>query len=479
VSHEEITKELDPIFHPGSVAVVGASQNVGKVGTMILRNFLRAGFKGELYPINPGGGSIEGIKIYPNIKEILGPVDYVIVAIPSTYIIDLINDCVAKGVKAVQLFTAGFSETGKEEDRRLEQNMVDKARSAGIRIIGPNCVGISCPANGIPVPTTGSIGKTGSIAFLSQSGGHTETLADIGCVREIRFSKIISFGNGSDLNEIDFLNYLAVDPETKILGMYIENGENGRMIFELIRDIVRSKPVVVWKGGETGVGREMAASHTGSLAGSDLIWEAAINQAEAVKVHSLNELADTFLAFQNISQLKGNRVGIISQLGGGAGGVAVSAADICSWHKLNIPTLDSKNQDRLRAVIQSAGTILRNPFDLGIRGRFPHILEEVLGILDEDSNIDLIMVNERIDFLLAICSPSEINAMNDVLIHFRAKSKKPLVVVSTPASADAERISAERKLLEAQIPVYSSFDRAAKAVTNVFKYWRFKDGSPH
>lgn len=479
MSREEMMKELDPIFHPRSVAVVGASQNVGKIGTIIFRNFLAAGFKGDIYPINPGGGSIEGIKIYSNIKEIPGSLDYVIVAIPSTYIIDLINDCVAKDVKAVQLFTAGFSETGKEEDRRLEQDMVDKARNAGIRIIGPNCVGISCPVNGIPVPTTGGIGKAGSIAFLSQSGGHTETLADIGCVREIRFSKLISFGNGSDLNEIDFLNYLAADPETKILGIYIENGKNGRMIFELIRDIARSKPVVIWKGGETGVGREMAASHTGSLAGSNLIWEAAINQAEAVKVNSLNELADTCLAFQNISHLKGNRVAIISQLGGGAGGVAVSAADICSWHGLDIPTLDSKNQDRLKTFIQSAGTILRNPFDLGIMGRLPNILEEVLRIIDEDSNIDLIMVNERIDFLLAICSLSEINAMNDVLIDFRMKNKKPLVVVSTPASADVERISAERKLLEAQIPVYSSFDRAAKAIANVFKYWRYKEESPH
>jgi acyl-CoA synthetase (NDP forming) len=325
------------------------------------------------------------------------------------------------------------------------------------------------------VPTTGGIGKAGSIAFLSQSGGHTETLADIGCIREIRFSKMISFGNGSDLNEIDFLSYLAADPETKILGTYIEDGKNARLIFELIRDIARSKPVVVWKGGQTEVGREMAASHTGSLAGSDLIWEAAIKQAEAVEVNSLNDLADTFLAFQNTSQLQGNRVAIISQLGGGAGGVAVSSADICSRHGLNIPTLESENQDRLKAVIQSAGTILRNPFDLGMTGRFPHILEEVLGILDEDSNIDLIMLNERIDFLLAICSLNEINAMNDVLIHFRTKSKKPLVVVSTPASADVERITAEKKLLKAQIPVYPSFDRAAKAVTNVFKYWEYKN----
>jgi len=474
---EGVMKDLDPIFHPRSIAVVGASQNAGKIGTIIFRNFLAAGFKGDIYPINPGGGSIEGIKIYSNIKEIPGPVDYVIVAIPSTYIIDLINDCVAKNVKAVQLFTAGFSETGKEEDRRLEQDMVDKARRAGIRIIGPNCVGISCPANGIPVPTTGGIGKAGSIAFLSQSGGHTEKLADIGCVREIRFSKLISFGNGSDLNEIDFLNYLAADPETKILGTYIENGKNGRMIFKLIRDMAKSKPVVVWKGGETGVGREMAASHTGSLAGSHLIWEAAINQAEAVKVSSLNELADTLLAFQNISRLKGNRVAIISQLGGGAGGVAVSAADICSWHGLNIPPLDSKNLDRLKSVIQSAGTILRNPFDLGIMGRLPHILEEVLGIIDDDSNIDFIMVNERIDFLLAICSLIEIHAMNNVLINFRARNKKPIMVVSTQASADVDRISAERNLLEAQIPVYSSFDQAAKAVTHVIKYWRNRDDS--
>jgi len=472
MSSEAILHELDPVFHPRSIAFAGASQHTDKIGTLMLRNFLAAGFKGDVYPINPGGGSIDGLTIYSSVRDVPGPVDYVIVAVPSAHVLDLIDDCAAKRVKVVQFFSAGFSETGRAENIAVERLMKEKAKSAGMRIIGPNCVGISCPAYGIPVPTSGGIGHPGTISFLSQSGGHTETLADIGVAREIRFSKMISFGNGSDLNEIDFLKYLAVDPETEILGTYVENGKNGRLIFDLIKEIARSKPVVVWKGGETEAGGEIAASHTGSLAGSNIIWESAINQAGAVKVSSLNELADTFLAFQNISRLKGNRAGIISQLGGGAGGVAVSAADICTWHGLDVPSLAGKTHDRLSAVIRSAGTILRNPLDLGLAGRFPDVLKEVLSILDDDPSLDLIMVTERMDFLLLFYSLDEINTMNDVLTDFRAKGKKPLIVVSTPASSDLERIAAEKKLLEDRIPVYSSFDRAAKAVANLIKYWR-------
>ncbi|MGD9031230.1 MAG: CoA-binding protein [Desulfobacteraceae bacterium] len=469
MSDDEKLKDLEPIFHPRSIAIAGASEDRSKIGTKMFLNFIAAGFKGAIYPVNPRGGSIQGVKIYPNIKAIQGPVDYVIVAIPSTNVLDLIADCVAKGVKAVQIFSAGFSETGNEESRRLEQEMVDRAKSAGLRIIGPNCVGISCPAIGIPVPSTGGIGKPGSIAFLSQSGGHTETLADIGRAREIRFSKLISFGNASDLNELDFLTYLSRDPETQIIGIYIEEGKNGRVIFERIKGIAKLKPVVVWKGGETGVGGEIAASHTGALAGSDMIWGAAIHQAGAVKVESLDELADTLLAFQNISGVRGNRAAIISQLGGGAGGVAVSAADVCSQHGLGIPRLGKKTRDRLSAVIRGAGTILRNPFDLGLAGRLPNILGEVLDILDDESHVDFIMVNERIDFLRLFISLSEIHAMNDVLIDFSRRSKKPLLVVSTPASADVERVSAERRLSEAQIAVYPSFHRAAGAIAKVLR----------
>ncbi|MDY7037490.1 MAG: CoA-binding protein [Thermodesulfobacteriota bacterium] len=472
MNSEKTRNELEPIFNPRSIAIAGASSNEKKMGSMMLRNFLAAGFKGNIYPVNPGGGSTAGMKIYSSIRDIKGHVDYVIVAVPANYVLGLLDDCVAKGVKAVQFFSAGFSETGREDGLRLEEEMVSKARNAGIRIIGPNCVGISCPAIGIPVPSTGGIGKAGSIAFLSQSGGHTETIADIGCAREIRFNRLISFGNGCDLNEIDFLNFLAVDRESRIISVYLEDGRNGQDIFRLMRDIARSKPVIVWKGGESEVGGETASSHTGSLAGSDIMWKAAIHQARAVRVRTLEELADTLLAFQNIPRLRGNQAAIISQLGGGAGGVAVSAADVCSRYGLHLPNLGKKIQDRLMSVIRAEGTILRNPYDLGMAVRYPEVLRDSLEIISGDSGVDFILVNERIDFLLLFSSMNEINSLNDILIDFKGKSEKPIIVVSTPVSADRERTALERRLLEAQIPVYPSFERAAKAITNVIKYWR-------
>lgn len=467
-------KEFESIFHPRSIAIAGVSKDKGKVGTMMLHNFLAAGFKGSIYPVNPAGGSIQGLRIYPNIRTIQEPIDYVIVAVPAAHLLGLLDDCAAKGVKAIQIFTAGFSESSKEEGRRIEEEMVSKARSAGIRIIGPNCAGISCPASRIPVPTTGRLGNPGSIAFLSQSGGHMETLADIGYVKEIRFSKLTSFGNGSDLNELDFLSHLAVDPETKVIGVYLEDSKNARQTFHLIKSIAKSKPVVFLKGGETVVGGETAASHTGSLAGSHFIWEAALNQAGAVRVTTLEELADALLAFQNMPPLTGTRAAIVSQLGGGAGGVAVSASDVCTWNGLHIPHPSERTQNRLRSVIRGPGTILRNPFDFGMAGRSPNVLKKVLQIIDDDSNVDFIMLNERIEFLLLFASMDEINVLNDVLIDFSSKSRKPLIVVSNPAWAVGQRMSVERRLSESRIPVYPSFERAARAMANLLKYWRSK-----
>jgi len=313
MSSEKKLKDFDPIFYPGSIAIVGASKTPGKIGGLIFRNFLAAGFRGDIYPVNPAGGSIQGIKIYPNIRVINGPIDNVISAIPSRHISDLIDDCAAKGVKVIQIFSAGFSETGKEKDIRMERDLTERARNAGIRIIGPNCVGVSCPAHRTPVLTTGGRGDAGSIAFLSQSGGHIETLTDIGVDRGIRFSKLISFGNGCDLNELDFLDYLTADPESQVVGVYLENGRNARVIIQLIRQMAKRKPAIVWKGGETSVGRQIAASHTGSLAGSGILWEAAIKQVGAIKVSSLEELADTFLAFQNLHPLERNRAGTFLQ----------------------------------------------------------------------------------------------------------------------------------------------------------------------
>jgi acyl-CoA synthetase (NDP forming) len=469
-------KQFEAIFNPQSIAIVGASSG-RKIGGLAVRYLKFAGYKGKIFPVNPKEREILGLKAYPSVREIPDPVDYVIVMVPAATVLGVIDDCAAKGVKVVQLFTAGFSETGEEEPTRLERGMVARARRAGIRLIGPNCVGISVPAKLIPVETTGVIGQPGDIAILAQSGGHTETLADVGLSRGICFSKLISFGNACDLNAIDFLEYLKEDPETRIIALYLEGITNGRQLFELLAEISPIKPVVVLKGGRTEAGKEMATSHTGSLAGSAAVWTAAIKQAGAIEVSTLEEMADTLMALQYLPPITGNRIAIVSQLGGGAGGAGVLAADVCTSLGLELPPFTGEIRDRLKSIVNAPGSILRNPLDLSLVGRQPALLQKVLEILAELPDINLIMLNQRPTFLLALVSKAELQAINDVLVDYQRSNKKPLVVISPPGGIyEKERVEVERRLSQAGIPVYPSFERAARALANIIRYWRFRRG---
>jgi len=469
-------KQFEAIFNPQSIAIVGASSG-RKIGGLAVRYLKLAGYKGKIFPVNPKEREILGLKAYPSVREIPDPVDYVIVMVPAAAVLGVIDDCAAKGVKVVQLFTAGFSETGEEEPTRLERGMVARARRAGIRLIGPNCVGISVPAKLIPVETTGVIGQPGDIAILAQSGGHTETLADVGLSRGICFSKLISFGNACDLNAIDFLEYLKEDPETRIIALYLEGITNGRQLFELLAEISPIKPVVVLKGGRTEAGKEMAMSHTGSLAGSAAVWTAAIKQAGAIEVSTLEEMADTLMALQYLPPITGNRIAIVSQLGGGAGGAGVLAADVCTSLGLELPPFTGEIKDRLKSIVNAPGSILRNPLDLSLVGRQPALLQKVLEILAELPDINLIMLNQRPTFLLALVSKAELQAINDVLVDYQRSNKKPLVVISPPGGIyEKERVEVERRLSQAGIPVYPSFERAARALANIIRYWRFRRG---
>jgi len=466
-------KEFEAIFNPQSIAVVGASRG-RKIGWRAVNHFLLAGYKGKIFPVNPNEREILGLTTYPSLRDIPGAVDYVVIVVPAARVLGVIDDCVAKGVKAVQIFSAGFSETGEEAPTRLGREIVARVRRAGIRLIGPNCIGISCPARLIPLETTGVIGQPGNIAIIAQSGGNTEVLADMGLSRNIHFSKLISFGNAADLNAIDFLEYLKEDPETRIIAAYLEGIIDGRRLYQLIAEISQVKPIVFLKGGRTEVGREMATSHTGSLTGSRTVWTVALKQAGAIEVNTLEEMADTLMAFQYLLPLTGNRAVIVSQLGGGAGGAGVLAADACSNLGIELPVFSGEIKGELKSIVNAPGSILRNPLDLSLVGRDPVRLRKVLALLADLPDIDLIMLNERPTFLLAF--GAELQAINDVLVDFQSSGKKPLVVVSPPGGVyEKERVAVEKGLLEAGIPVYPSFDRAAKAITSITRYWRFRD----
>jgi acyl-CoA synthetase (NDP forming) len=434
---------------------------------------LDGGFEGKLYAVGRGG-QIWGMPIYPNIKDIPGTVDYVIVAIPKHLVLDLLDDCAAKGVKVVQLFTAGFSEARGGSE--LEEEMVRRARRAGIHIIGPNCIGVYCPASGMNLP--GAIAKQmekGSAAFISQSGGHAGAMIEMGFCQGIRFSKVVSFGNGCDLDSVDFLEYLALDPETEIICAYLEGVKNGTRLVETIKQVSRVKPLIIWKGGRTRAGAKAATSHTGSISSADAFWAAALRQAGAVKVGSLEELADTMLAFQQLHRWEGNRVAIITGTVGAGGGACVAGSDACLSEGLEVPFLSDETREQLEALLPPAGSISHNPVDVGMIAAFnmqgfARAMELVLA----DPNIDLAMIHLPLNYLVTSLSQEEFHTLLDILIHFRNTQDKPLIVIAPPFLVEAQWEAMVARFSQPRIPVYPSFERAAKAIAKVMQYWEHR-----
>jgi len=477
---KEILREFEPIFYPEAIAVVGVSQNVFKVGSLWLKAIIDAGFSGPVYPVHPRGGEFLGLKVYTSIKEIPGIVDYVIVSIPREAVPELLEDCANK-VKAVHFFTAGFSETGDASGYELEEDLLKKAQRGGFRIIGPNCIGVYSPDGNVPYGPGGRIGKVGSVSFISQSGGIGEKLVELGAARGINYSKGISFGNGIDLDSVDFMEYMAADPKVSIIGAYLEGTRNGRRLFTTMKESARLKPLVVWKAGRTDVGATAAMSHTGSLASPASTWSAALRQCGAVEVKSVEELADTLLIFQQLGQWRGsgsgNGIAVVGGLADGGGGISVSSSDACAELGLHIPPLSAETRHKLTCILGQVGSILLNPVDVSQSGSNPSIIREALGVVLADPAIDLVIIQEDAGILLKYFPLEWVQDINTVFVDFRANQEKPIVVVSPPGASDSQRLEIERRLTQASIPVFPTMERAAKAIANLSSYYRMQEAS--
>jgi acyl-CoA synthetase (NDP forming) len=462
-----ILDELRPVFYPRSIAVVGASSDEVKSGTQFLKALVKVGYAGALYPVNRSGERSCGLPAFTSLRNIPGPIDYVIVAIPRNAVLSLLDDCAAKGVKAVQFFTAGFRETNADNAVQLEREMVARARTGGFRIIGPNCIGIYNPSARIPYGPLSQIGEPGSVGFISQSGGHGGRFVELGLERRINFSKLVSFGNGADLDCVDFLEYFAADPETKVIGAYLESVSRGKRFVDLVRQISRQKPIVVWKGGRSAAGSETAASHTGALSSSYSVWKAAMAQAGAIAVESLDELADTIIGLEAIGPETGVRAAIVCGLGGGGGGESVLAADVFSGWGLEVHPFADRTRSEIGALLPGAGTILRNPLDLGGILPRPEVLERVISLVLADENVDLLIVQEHLGKLMKNLVGDELDAVNQILIASSRAKNKPLMVVAPAWARTEPALEIENYLRRQGVPVYRSFETAAGSIARV------------
>jgi Acyl-CoA synthetase (NDP forming) len=466
-------KELEPIFYPKSIAVIGASTNERKTGTTWVKGLISAGFQGTVYPVGSSGGAIAGLTIFPTLRQVPGEVDYVIVSVPWQSALQVFDDCVAKKVKAVHFFTAGFSETGKAEGHDMEEQMLRKARQSGTRIIGPNCLGVCCSESKIPCGPSllGKIGVSGSVSFISQSGGIADKLTETGIARYINYNKGVSFGNGIDLDASDLLQYLAADPKTTVIGAYLEGTRDGCRLFDTMKEVSKAKPLIVWKGGRTEVGAQAAMSHTGSLVSSAAIWSAMLKQAGAIEAHSLEELSDILLIFQQLGRWKGNNVAVIGGLADGGGGISVSAGDACTENGLNLPPLSAKIREELTEVVGEVGSILRNPVDVSpAQFRGLPTLFQAIELVAKDPVIKLVLIQEDMDILATYFSGEEVEEINDFFIDLKSRHNKPVVVVLPPGSAEPKRLDMEQKLLKASLPVFPTMERAARAIVAINKY---------
>ncbi len=471
LSNEELLQEFEPIFYPKSIAVVGISQNIFKVGSVWLKSLLDAGFKGPIYPIHPRGGEFLGLKVYTSIKEVPGIIDYVIVSIHREAVPQLLDDCANK-VKAVHFFTAGFGEAGDATGKRLEHEIIKKAQQGGFRIIGPNCIGVYSPEVRVPYGPVGRLGEVGSIGFISQSGGIGEKLFELGIARGIKYNKGVSFGNGIDLDSPDYMEYMAVDSRVSVIGTYLEGTRNGHRLLATMKKVARVKPLIVWKAGRTDVGAAAAASHTGSLASSPQIWSAALRQCGAIEVSDVEELTDTLLIFQQLGRIdaKGNGIAVVGGLADGGGGISVSASDACAEAGLNIPPLSSDTRTKLTNLLGLVGSILRNPVDVSQSGSNRSTIKEVARLVLADSVIDLVIVQIDAGILLKYL-PWEIGeSVFTVFIELRTEQQKPIVVVSPPGAFEAQRLEMEQQFARASMPVFPTMRRAAKAIINLNRY---------
>ena len=466
------------IFNPRSIAVAGVSGDPNDpLRELFLKPFIDFGFKGKIYPLNPKGGEIMGMKIYPSISDVPEPVDYVFAATPAPTTPQLIKDCVAKGVKVITLFTAGFSESGEQKGIELETEITRIARQGGVRLLGPNCLGIYCPSSRLSYNASFPR-ESGNVAFISQSGGNALYGVRAAASRGVRFSKAISYGNACDINETDLLDYLIHDPDTEIIAAYIEGVKDGTRFSQVLKKAARAKPVIILKGGCTDSGTRTAASHTGSMAGSNRVWDGLFKQAGAIQVQSVEELVDMILLFLYMPLPKGRNAGVV----GVGGGANVQAADDCERAGLSLPPIPPKTRKMLGSLFATeAGTILRNPLDTMSPLLTPEQFSDTIRIVASWKGIDFLLLHIALDVgFPPFEDRNKLEFLVGAMLDSAKRCNKPTAIVLHSASSAQSwhtLFKEQQRCYEAGFPVYPSIKHAASAISKFLKYHKVHEWS--
>lgn len=449
---------LDSLFYPQSIAVIGASADPKKVGYAVLNNISRFGYSGEILPVNPKADEILGIKAYPNILDINKNVDLSVIAIPAHMVPQCVRDCITKGVKSAVIISAGFKEAGSA-GILLEEELKSIVRESGIRLLGPNCLGVINTSNNINATFAAGMLPKGRLAFFSQSGALGIAILDWAIGNKVGFSKFISLGNKADLNETDFIEYFINDPETDIILGYIEDVVEGRKFLQIAKKATKAKPIILVKSGGTQAGARAASSHTGALAGSENAFNAAFKQTGIIRADGIEDLFETAMAFNSKKLPQGNKLLIVTN----AGGPGIIAADTAEKLGINLPQLSRETTNILSALLPKNAS-LYNPVDIigdATSDRYSAVLDNAMN----DPNVD--------GFLIILTPQSMINVEDtaQVVINASKRSEKPFI---TSFMGEGRVRSSVQTLKLSSIPNFSYPEPAVKAFKRLFDHWSWK-----
>jgi acetate---CoA ligase (ADP-forming) len=454
---------LKLFFEPRAVAVIGASRQRGTIGGEIFHNLLHFGFKGPVYPVNPAAGVVESVESYPSIEAISDPVDLAVIVVPAASVVEVATACARKGVKALVVISAGFSETGKEGKAR-QAELVKVCRGAGMRLIGPNCMGIANtnPAVLLDATFAPGIPPRGRVGFSSQSGALGLAIMEFANSLGLGISTFVSVGNKADISGNDLLRYWESDEDTDVILLYLESFGNPKKFSEIARRVGRKKPIAVVKSGRSAAGARATSSHTGALiAASDVTVDALFRQAGVVRTDTLAELFDVASLLANQPLPNGARVGIITN----AGGPAILCADACEARELEVPVLSDNSQARLRAFLP-AGASVANPVDMIASAPAEHYRQA----------IEIVGTDENIDSLIVIFTPPLVTQADEVAKSIieavqHIDTNKPVLSVFL----SAHEAPKELRTTKVCIPSYSFPETAAIALARATRYRQWRD----
>ncbi len=450
---------LQSFFNPKSVAIIGASRQKGKVGYEILANLIAGGYAGKIFPVNPKADEIEGLKCYPDLAAIGETPDLVIVIVPAQFVPSVMEECAKVRVKSAIIITAGFKEVGPE-GKKLEEEVVRIARRAGIRFIGPNCLGLIAPSHKLNASFGGDLPVPGTIGYISQSGALLAAILDLANANGIGFSSLVSIGNKADIDELDIIKAFGAQRDTKVIAGYLESITDGDVFVREAEEISNRKPILLMKSGSTTAGAKAASSHTGSLAGGEVAYESAFRRSGIIRCDSIKEQFDFAQAFANQPLPEGPSVAVITN----AGGPGIMAADAIEERGLTFTKLSEETMKKLAENLPPAANV-RNPVDVlgdALADRYEFALNVVL----DDPNVNSAVV------LLTPQAMTQSKETAEAVVRIGKKKGKPVLACFLGAAKVQEGVQVLRR---GNIPQYDAPESAVATLKVMVDYVRWRN----